>query len=248
MKGKGLCKKIDPVENFTKDRFNVIPFEKLLKAQRQIVSEDEEDQDSENSNDNPTKSDSNARIIKNKKSHNSILKKRTHKSRPIEISSKKPVSRFRQVVEIPSEKRRDPRFDNLSGKLNEDLFEKSYNFLDDYKKNEIKTIKEQIRRAKDPNTRDELQKLLTKMQSRINTEHIARQKKQLRREVKKKELELVSKGKKPFYLKKSAEKELELVEKFKNTDPKSVEKIIEKRRKKNATKEHRYVPFKRRKT
>ncbi|CAG8489456.1 13197_t:CDS:2 [Ambispora gerdemannii] len=167
---------------------------------------------------------------------------------PIEISSKKPISRFRQVVEIPSKKRRDPRFDNLSGKFNEDLFEKSYNFLDNYKKNELETIKEQIRRAKDPNTRDELQKLLIKMQSRINTEHIARQKKQLRRGVKKKELELVSKGKKPFYLKKSAEKELELVEKFKNTDPKNVEKIIEKRRKKNAAKEHKNVPFKRRKT
>ena len=35
---------------------------------------------------------------------------------------------------------RDPRFDELSGHLNEDMFKKSYRFLDDVKANEKKVI------------------------------------------------------------------------------------------------------------
>jgi len=63
-------------------------------------------------------------------------------------------------------------------------------------------------------------------------------------------LELISKGKKPFYYKKSDVKKLELIDKFsklQKSDPKVLEKVIEKRRKKNASIKHKYVPFKRRK-
>ncbi|CAI2173663.1 16575_t:CDS:2 [Funneliformis geosporum] len=124
-------------------------------------------------------------------------KKRRNKHAPMEVTSKKPVSRFRQIVEISNsvKHRRDPRFDSLSGKFNEDLFEKSYSFLDEYKKSEIELITNEIKKEID-------------------------------------------------------EKNLELIDKFdklQNSDPKVLEKVIEKRRKKNASKEHKRVPFKRRK-
>ena len=87
-------------------------------------------------------------------------------------------------------------------------------------------------------------------QSRATTEDNLRRKNQLKREHRKTELQRVSQGKKPFYLKRSEEKKLELVEtynKLKN-NPKKLEKVIEKRRKKNAAKEHKRIPFKRQKT
>ncbi|CAG8516257.1 2700_t:CDS:2 [Paraglomus occultum] len=207
-------------------------------------------------------------------------------SKPTEISSKKPVGVFRQIVEVPSKKHRDPRFDSLSGKFNEDLFEKTYSFINEYKEIEIKELQELLRKERDPEEIEKLSRLLDKMrekekcdqegeegfacdtsqstlnmtihirsfvvamQSRATTENNLRRKNQLKREHKKAELQRVAQGKKPFYLKRSEEKKLELVEtynKLKN-NPKKLEKVIEKRRKKNAAKEHKRIPFKRQKT
>lgn len=58
---------------------------------------------------------------------------------------------------------RDPRFEKLSGHFNQDLFEKSYAFLDDYKKSEQDLLRQQIKKAKNPERREELQQLLLKM-------------------------------------------------------------------------------------
>ena len=48
--------------------------------------------------------------------------KRENKNRPRQMSSKKTVKRFRDVVGLTTEKkveRRDPRFDNMCGEFNE---------------------------------------------------------------------------------------------------------------------------------
>ncbi|CAA2978899.1 Ribosomal RNA processing protein 36 homolog [Olea europaea subsp. europaea] len=42
---------------------------------------------------------------------------RANKNRPMEMSSKKPVSRFREVVQVPKKVARDPRFELLYGEL-----------------------------------------------------------------------------------------------------------------------------------
>lgn len=64
--------------------------------------------------------------------------------------------------------KRDPRFDSLSGKFNEDLYEKSYSFLNEYKKSEIEQIKSQISKEKDPVEKSRLQQLLSKLVSFFN--------------------------------------------------------------------------------
>lgn len=56
--------------------------------------------------------------------------------RPLEIPSKKPVD-----IKVPSKKppaSRDPRFDDISGEYNEQLFKRSYRFIDKIKKKEYK--------------------------------------------------------------------------------------------------------------
>lgn len=60
-------------------------------------------------------------------------KKRSSKNHPLEVSSRRQVTRFKTVVEVKKKRLVDPRFDSMSGRLNEDLFAKSYAFLDDYK-------------------------------------------------------------------------------------------------------------------
>jgi ribosomal RNA-processing protein 36 len=174
--------------------------------------------------------------------------KRESKNKPMEMSSKRAVGRLREVVELPAMKRRDPRFDQMSGKLNQDLFEKSYGFLDKYKQDEEQMLKAQMLKEKDPEEKERLQRVLMRMVSQRSATTEAKRKQALQRERKRTEQELVKQGKKPFYLKKSDQKKLALIDKFKQLGDKNVDKILEKRRKRNATKDHKKVPYKRRKT
>ncbi|KAF9898968.1 rRNA biogenesis protein rrp36 [Lobosporangium transversale] len=157
----------------------------------------------------------------------------------MEIGSKKPVGRFRQVVEVPTVKRRDPRFDSLSGKLDTDLFEKSYSFLKDYQADEMKKLKESIKKARDPETKEKLQRQLSRMLDRQATEASEKRRQEIKREHKRKEKELIAKGKNPFFLKKSDQKKLELIDKFQHLkdNPKALARAMEKRRKRNSAKE-----------
>ncbi|KAG0176319.1 hypothetical protein DFQ29_006284 [Apophysomyces sp. BC1021] len=165
--------------------------------------------------------------------------KRSSKHSPMEVTSKKAVGRFREVVPAASAKRRDPRFDKLSGAFNQDLFEKSYTFLDDYKSSEITMLREQLRKQKDPEEREKIQSVLTKMVSQESSAKEAKRKQQLARERKKTEAELVQQGKQPYFLKRSEKRKLELMDKYEKFGEKNMERILEKRRKKNAAKDHR---------
>ncbi|OAD67881.1 hypothetical protein PHYBLDRAFT_118022, partial [Phycomyces blakesleeanus NRRL 1555(-)] len=170
------------------------------------------------------------------------------KKSPMEMSSKRAVGRFREVVPIAAEKRRDPRFDKMSGQFNQELFEKSYDFLDDYKQNEQAMLRDRIKKEKDPDTRAELESALIRMvsTSREYSAKEAKRKQLLARERKKVEAELVEQGKTPFYLKRSEKRKLDLVDRYNKLGKKNMDKILEKRRKRNATKDHRRVPFSRR--
>ena len=71
------------------------------------------------------------------------LESREHKSAPTVMSTRRPVSRARTVVQpTQTSKHRDPRFDSLSaGPVNLDLLSKSYKFLPEMYENEIKSLK-----------------------------------------------------------------------------------------------------------
>ena len=86
--------------------------------------------------------------------------------RPREMSSKRPVSRFREVVPVVKDKlseTRDPRFEETAGKLNSDLFKKSYAFVDELKKKEKQLIKREVHKTKSAGKKAKLQKLLLQM-------------------------------------------------------------------------------------
>ncbi|KAJ1661714.1 rRNA biogenesis protein rrp36 [Coemansia sp. RSA 25] len=174
---------------------------------------------------------------------------RDSKKKPAVMSSKRPVSRFRQVVDIAKPQTRDPRFDNLSGHFNEDLYEKSYGFLDKQQEEEIESLKSQMQKIKsrDPHEAQRIQTVVSSMQSQIAAKKQKKHTQELKRKHRKTELEAVRQGKTPYFLKKSELKGMEAAEKFtKLKDSSKLDSYLEKRRKRNATKDHRRMPYQRR--
>ncbi|KAJ1818974.1 rRNA biogenesis protein rrp36 [Coemansia sp. RSA 2599] len=174
---------------------------------------------------------------------------RNSKKMPAVMSSKRPVSRFRQVVETEKRQTRDPRFDNLSGNFNEDLFEKSYAFLDEQRQQEIESMRKQVQRLKnkDPSEAERIQLAINSLQSQLAAKSQKKRVQELKRRHRVKEVEAVKQGKQPYFLKKKDLKDLEVAQKFSQLkDSSKLEGFLEKRRKRNATKDHRHMPYQRR--
>ncbi|KAK6130106.1 hypothetical protein DH2020_036156 [Rehmannia glutinosa] len=131
--------------------------------------------------------------------------------RPMEMSSKKPVSRFREVIQVPK-----------------------------------KDLKKQMRKANDPEAINELKDRISRIDKELKSAVTKRTEKDILAEHKKKEREAAKKGKQPYYLKKSELRKQKLVEKYKELkESGKLEAFIEKKRRKNAAKDHRYIPYRR---
>jgi len=151
----------------------------------------------------------------------------------------------------------DPRFDSMSGTLDVEHFERNYGFVEEMEEEEIKKLKE--RQKSGLKTGKKGQKLRRKLGVKI--EDLEEEKKELnrlqmkrgervksqidrsaRKSVKRSLRENVEvKGGGKFYLKKREMKKLEVEAKFeelkKRGGNKAVKKALEKRRKKNKTKD-----------
>ncbi|GMH35145.1 hypothetical protein BSKO_03013 [Bryopsis sp. KO-2023] len=176
--------------------------------------------------------------------------KRANKNRPLEMSSKRPISRFRNVLEGTGKKKmgKDPRFQSLAGNYDVSRFRQQYSFLyDEHLPDEEEQIKKKLKKSKNEETKQGLRDELRKVRGMIREEEIRRKKESLSRELKAGEMEAVKGGKRPFYLKKGEKKKRELVEKFKELQESgNLDKYMAKMRKKKASKDHRLIPSKRR--
>jgi len=56
---------------------------------------------------------------------------------------------------------RDPRFDNLSGKFDEAVFEKRYGFIHEMRKQELQSLQEMERKVKDPVEKERIRKAIS---------------------------------------------------------------------------------------
>lgn len=169
--------------------------------------------------------------------------RRANKNRPMEISSKKPVPRFKKTVPVKKKVTRDPRFDDLSGDYREELFSRSYGFLDDIKHREREKVEKSVKKEKNPEKKKELQFLLNRMKQQELADNRKEQQKRIERDWKKKEQTRVKEGKNPFYLKKAERRKLELAEKYKELQKSGkVDAYLGKKRKKTAQKEKKKLP------
>ena len=167
---------------------------------------------------------------------------RSSKHAPTELSSKKAVSRKREIV--PTQKRdiRDPRFESVTGPLDEQKTKKNYAFLDEYRDSEMSALKSTIRTTKDTEAKEKLKRALVSMESRKKAQQAKEQQQEVLRAHRSKEKESIQQGKKPFYLKKGEQKKLALVKRFEGMKGKQVDRAIERRRKKQARRERKEIP------
>ncbi|KAH6606364.1 pre-rrna processing [Trichoderma cornu-damae] len=163
--------------------------------------------------------------------------KRSSKHAPQEMTSKKPVSRRREILADPRRKARDPRFDALAGKLDEAKIAKNYSFLDEYRESEMAELRMQIKKTKDVAAKEGLKRQLLSMESQKKARKKKEEEAKLLQEHRKKEKELVAQGKQPFYLRKSEQKKQLLMNRYASMSKSQVDKAIERKRKKVASKE-----------
>lgn len=188
---------------------------------------------------------------------------RSSKHAPMEMSSKRPVSRKREILPAKKLQARDPRFDPLvtarssssagAGSSNgvqasEDRARRAYAFLDDYRDDEIRQLKAAIKKTKNPTDKEKLQRAVMSMESRKRAREQKDRERAVVEEHRHREKELVKEGKKarPFYLKKSEQRKKLLVDQFAGMSERQREKAIEKKRKKVAGKEKKELPLERR--
>ncbi|XP_029162394.1 ribosomal RNA processing protein 36 homolog [Nylanderia fulva] len=164
--------------------------------------------------------------------------KRENKNRPREMSSKKPVFTFREIVPVKKVAARDPRFDSLCGTFNEKAFKHSYAFINDLKKNDLKTLQNELKEATDPKTVRKIKYLIQRLENQLREENRRKEKEEKKQEEKKKLLESIKQGEKPVFKKKSETKILNLVSQYEELKSKGkLKKHIERLRKKNKHKD-----------
>jgi len=171
---------------------------------------------------------------------------RTSKHAPTEISSKKAVSRKREVVLVAKREFRDPRFEPLSGYVDESKARAAYSFLDDYREDEMKELGSAIKTTKDEDTKERLKRALMSMESKKKAQMRKQKEQEILDKHRKEEKELVKQGKQPFYLKKAEQKKRLLLDQFGELKGKKLDRVIERRRKKQEGREKKKMPFKRR--
>lgn len=171
---------------------------------------------------------------------------RSNKHAPTEISSKKAVSRRREVIAVPKKEFRDPRFEPLSGDLDESKIQKVYSFLDDYRDDEIKELKAAVKKTKDDSEKEKLKRALLSMESKKKAQMRRRKEQDVLDKHKKEEKELVKQGKQPFFLKKAEQSKRVLVEQYGGLKGKELDHVLERRRKKQDAKEKKKMPWARR--
>ncbi|XP_017538537.1 ribosomal RNA processing protein 36 homolog [Pygocentrus nattereri] len=170
--------------------------------------------------------------------------KRLNKHRPDEISAKKSVPFLRKVVPVKKTILRDPRFDDLSGDFRPEVFKQTYKFIDEIRQREAQTVMKKLKKVKSNTKREKLKSLLKRMENQERAQKKQEQQREKELQFKRKQRELVGQGHRPFYLKKSDKKKLELGEKY-NELKKSgkLENFLSKKRKRNAIKDRRKLPY-----
>ncbi|XP_017894095.1 PREDICTED: ribosomal RNA processing protein 36 homolog isoform X3 [Capra hircus] len=194
------------------------------------------------------------------------------KHRPLEMSAKVRVPFLRQVVPISKKVARDPRFDDLSGEYNPEVFDKTYQFLDDIRAREKELVKKQLKKRRSGEEHEKLQHLLQRMVRRSEygaggdsqslpftcltplisapqeqqemAQKERKRQQELRLALKQERRAQAQQGHRPYFLKKSEQRQLVLAEKFKELKrSKKLESFLSRKRRRNAGKDRRHLPL-----
>ncbi|SCU78218.1 LAMI_0A03862g1_1 [Lachancea mirantina] len=174
------------------------------------------------------------------------------KHRPAEKSSKKPVSRIRDIPGLSGPKSmntnlyQDVRFDKSRGRSeNFEQVRKNYKFLDDYRQREIEELSSVLGNRKlmnriDPTEKEDMEAQLRSMKSKLQT----LQNRDLERDVLRDYEQKINEGNKSkYHLKQSEKRKVVQKWKFEHMKAKQREKVMERKRKKRLGKEFKQFAF-----
>ncbi|KIM85149.1 hypothetical protein PILCRDRAFT_350214 [Piloderma croceum F 1598] len=188
------------------------------------------------------------------------LAKRSSKHAPQEVTSKRPVTRRRTVVDVKVQQTRDPRFFALAGEFSNHKFQEQYGFLTDIYSAELKTLRENLKRARKllasspRDLREERQQEVSRLEltvkraeSSVNKDRREMVEQKALSQFAKEEREKRKTGKGGWWMKKSDKKDLLVHARYDAlaaTGGKgAVKKAIEKKQKKISQKEKKSRPF-----
>jgi ribosomal RNA-processing protein 36 len=191
--------------------------------------------------------------------------KRSNKNAPIEVTSKRPVTRRRTVVEVPTIVPRDPRFLATAGEFSAEKFSKSYGFLVDKHKTELATLRETLKQARKllasspRNLRSEredevyrLEQAIKRAESMVNKDRLDQVQRDALGKAKKEEELKRQQGKGKWFLKKADQQQLVMKARYealaKEGGARAVKKAILKKQKKVSQREKRSRPYKKQKS
>ncbi|KAF8585529.1 DUF947-domain-containing protein [Ramaria rubella] len=189
-----------------------------------------------------------------------VIQHRFNKHAPMEVTSKKPVTRRRQVVEVHQVRPRDPRFSDLSGPLSIDKFHTHYDFLPGLHTGELAELKQTWARARKllisspqhlrAEREEEVHKLeqaIKRAESTVNREKREEAERQALRKFKQEEREKRKAGKKAWYLKDADKNAIRVRARLEAIEAsggkRAVKKAIEKKQKKVGQREKKSRPF-----
>ncbi|KAG6377105.1 hypothetical protein JVT61DRAFT_1156 [Boletus reticuloceps] len=254
------------------DDLSTLPLGTLRSAQRslarvQALSDTESDSEEQSEgNVNASEDDDTSLHPTNEESPNQPSKpnkgpaKRTNKHAPVEITSKRPVSRRRLVVDDTLPKPRDPRFMHATGCYDPSKFKQQYEFLSGLRHDELATLRGHVKRARKllANSPSHLRvereeevkrlELATKRaESTVNMNNKERIEFKALQSAKQTEKEKRKQGKAEWWINRSAKKQLlskaRLDAIASDGGKRAVKKAIEKKQKKINQKEKKMRPF-----
>ena len=189
--------------------------------------------------------DEKSRLIADSKK-SSVKEGRSNKNAPAVMKSNKPVRRLRIDADNTTRKSRDPRFAEGSGNLSHDKFLQAYSFLDKYQEDEINDITKSIKKVKDPDDQGVLKAELFKRKQEMTERRRSLKIKERLSVSRAEEREKVKNGKMPYHLGRNAKKVIALEQRFDELKGEGkLNSFLLKKRKKNANKDHRWLPSRR---
>lgn len=191
---------------------------------------------------------------KDKKGRKKDITKSKNKHAPAESSSKRPVSKVREIPGLKSAKETtlysDVRFDAAYGKADWNRIRKDYAFLDEYRQSEIKQMqsvlkdKKQVLKLSQREVED-LKFEIQSLQSRLDTLKNRDLANKIVGDHKKEQMEKTRRGEQvnPYFLKKSEQRKMIQKAKFENLRAGQREKVMERKRKRRLGKEFKQLEF-----
>ncbi|KAG2361702.1 hypothetical protein BDR07DRAFT_1408914 [Suillus spraguei] len=188
------------------------------------------------------------------------LAKRSSKHAPTEITSKRPVTRRRTVIESKAPIPRDPRFLHITGNYDPQKFKSQYSFLSTLHTSELSTLRSNLSLArklllnspKDLRAARErevgrLELAVKRAESGVNRDKREKVEMEALERVEREEREKRKKGKAGWWMKSAEKKELLIKARYdaiaSSGGNRAVKKAIEKKQKKQSQKEKRSRPF-----